>query len=55
MEKEEEEKEEEKEEEEEGAMCGSGRTKERSFGGALNWREPDKIAERGGPRGKVGF
>ena len=56
--KEEEEKEEEKEEEEEeeeGAMCGSGRTKERRFGGALNSREPDKRADRGGARGEFKF
>ena len=53
-EKEEEEKEEEKEEEE-GAMCGSGRTKERRFGGALNSREPDKRADRGSARGEFKF
>ena len=52
VEKEEEEKE---EEEEEGAMCGSGRTKERRFGGALNSREPDKRADRGGARGEFKF
>ena len=55
VEKEEEEKEEEKEEEEEGAMCGSGRTKERRFGGALNSREPDKREERGDARGEFKF
>ena len=51
----EEKKKEEEEEEEEGAMCGSGRTKERRFGGALNSREPDKRADRGGARGEFKF
>ena len=38
-----------------GAMCGSGRAKEKRFGGALNSREPDKRQQTGSGRGEGGF